>query len=211
MKRRLTKLVVFLLLGAIVNVGVAWGCAGWSDWLDLITLLETPVTTETSGTISAPSAWRLDNMPKSWPDKPTHAFTRHTGWFLFTDQVRSLDDEALFRLVDRRFGVPTKSLACYELAVLQTGTWTNSWRYGIARFGGDYPLPLRPIWPSFAINPIFFGAILWLLASGPFIVRRMIRRRRGLCIKCGYDLRGTPGGGGACPECGMVFCDEGNR
>ncbi len=26
MKRRLFKLVVFLLLGAIVNVGVAWGC-----------------------------------------------------------------------------------------------------------------------------------------------------------------------------------------
>ncbi len=42
MKRRLTKLVVFLLLGAIVNVAVAWGCAlvlaelsqstgGWPD------------------------------------------------------------------------------------------------------------------------------------------------------------------------------------
>ncbi len=27
MKRRLFKLVVFLLLGAVVNVGVAWGCA----------------------------------------------------------------------------------------------------------------------------------------------------------------------------------------
>ncbi len=28
-KRRLTKLAVFLLLGAIVNVTVAWGCAAW--------------------------------------------------------------------------------------------------------------------------------------------------------------------------------------
>ena len=27
MKRRLSKLVAFLLLGAIVNVAVAWGCA----------------------------------------------------------------------------------------------------------------------------------------------------------------------------------------
>ena len=25
------KLVVFLLLGAIVNVAVAWGCAWWSE------------------------------------------------------------------------------------------------------------------------------------------------------------------------------------
>ena len=29
LKRRLTKLVVFLLLGAIVNIAVAWGCALW--------------------------------------------------------------------------------------------------------------------------------------------------------------------------------------
>jgi hypothetical protein len=28
-----------------------------------------------------------------------------------------------------------------------------------------------------------------------------IRRRRGLCMECGYDLRG---GGGVCPECGAV-------
>ena len=31
MKRGLTKLIVFLLLGAIVNVAVAWGCALWID------------------------------------------------------------------------------------------------------------------------------------------------------------------------------------
>jgi hypothetical protein len=30
MKRRAFKLVVFLLLGAIVNVAVAWGCTCWS-------------------------------------------------------------------------------------------------------------------------------------------------------------------------------------
>ena len=29
MKHRLTKLAVFILLGAIVNVAVAWGCAYW--------------------------------------------------------------------------------------------------------------------------------------------------------------------------------------
>ena len=194
MKRWLAKLVVFLLLGAIVNVAVAWGCAKWSYLLDIITLPETPVTT------FAPSAWRLDNVPKSWPDKPTHAFTRHTGWFLFTDQMRSLDDETIFRLAEFRFGVPTKSLACYELVVLQSGTWTNSWRYGIARFGADYPLPLRPIWPEFAINTIFYAAILWLLTLGPFTARRMIRRKHGRCINCGYDLRGDFSAGW--PECG---------
>jgi hypothetical protein len=29
------------------------------------------------------------------------------------------------------------------------------------------------------------------------------RRRKNVCPKCGYDLRGAPsGGGGGCPECG---------
>ncbi len=63
-------------------------------------------------------------------------------------------------------------------------------------------LPLRPIWPGFTVNTIFYAAILWLLTLGPFTARRIIRRKRGRCIKCGYDLRGTSGGGGGCPECG---------
>ncbi len=31
MKRRLIIVAIFLLAGAVVNVGVAWGCALWSD------------------------------------------------------------------------------------------------------------------------------------------------------------------------------------
>ena len=37
----------------------------------------------------------------------------------------------------------------------------------------------------------------WLVAPA---IRRHRRRSRGLCIHCGYDLRGSPTG--ACPECG---------
>ena len=67
-------------------------------------------------------------------------------------------------------------------------------------------LPLRPILPGFAINTIFYAAILWILMLGPVTARRMIRRKRGRCIKCGYDLRGTSGGGGeVCPECGATI------
>jgi hypothetical protein len=42
--------------------------------------------------------------------------------------------------------------------------------------------------------------LLWKWGVIP-IQEQMERRRMGLCIKCGYDLRGTPE---RCPECGMV-------
>ena len=66
--------------------------------------------------------------------------------------------------------------------------------------GHSFPrgLPYRPIWPGFAANTVFYAALFWL-PFAPFALRRMIRRHRGLCLKCGYDLRGSTEG---CPECG---------
>ncbi len=63
-------------------------------------------------------------------------------------------------------------------------------------------LPVQPVWPNFAVNTILYAAILWLIIPGPFVLRRLIRRRRGLCPKCGYDLR--HGEHQACPECGVT-------
>ena len=66
-------------------------------------------------------------------------------------------------------------------------------------------LPFLPIWSGFAINTIFYAANLWLLALAPFAARGLIRQKRGHCIKCGYDLRGSSGGGSCCPECGFAM------
>ena len=61
-------------------------------------------------------------------------------------------------------------------------------------------LPVRPIWPGFAINTLFYAAIVWM-PFAPFVLRRHIRRKRGRCLKCGYDLRGAEHE--VCPECGQ--------
>jgi len=61
-------------------------------------------------------------------------------------------------------------------------------------------VPLRPIWPGFAINTVFYAALLWFLFFGSLTARRIIRRKQGRCIKCGYDLRGTTHM--ICSECG---------
>ena len=66
--------------------------------------------------------------------------------------------------------------------------------------GWDF-LPLKPIWPGFAVNALFYAAILWLLIPGPFALRRFIRVRRGLCVACGYRM----GEAVVCSECGKPF------
>ncbi len=63
-------------------------------------------------------------------------------------------------------------------------------------------LALRPIWPGFAVNTLFYATFLWLLTCLTIAVRRFLRLRRGLCPACGYDLR--HGEHEACPECGVT-------
>ncbi len=69
-----------------------------------------------------------------------------------------------------------------------------------SHYSGARILPFAPIWPGFAINTVFYAVLLWMLWLSPFVVRRFVRRKHGLCIKCGYDLRGAEHD--VCPECG---------
>ena len=57
-----------------------------------------------------------------------------------------------------------------------------------------------PLWIPF----LLFAAYPTLaFIRGP--LRRYRRRKRGLCVTCGYDLRGSPK---RCPECGVEVGTE---
>ncbi len=242
-KRRLTKLVVFLLLGAIVNVAVAWGCAlarpfpgdSWSDTLAAATGLYEPVAT----------AWHWDDI--------LSVDGRGVGWetrcldFLSErdDSVRRISDEPPPRILasvnlpgestdvfvvysaagwpfevlngaavlDYDVDVePYPALETWWCLLMPFGPTSGLWpvvpaseiHVGLAS-GYQIVVPLRPIWPGVAINTLFYAAILWLLTLGPFTARRMIRRKRGHCIKCGYDLSHAEHE--VCPECGVAVVD----
>ncbi len=77
-------------------------------------------------------------------------------------------------------------------------------RFGVSlirwwQFSDDDPavrLVSLPLW----IPSLLFGAWpAWLLFP---VHRRRKRKKLGLCVKCGYDLRGSKE---RCPECGMAF------
>lgn len=62
-------------------------------------------------------------------------------------------------------------------------------------------LPLRPRYPGFLVNTIFYAAAVALLIAAvrtPWVIRDARRRRRGACADCGYQL----GASGTCSECG---------
>ena len=188
MKRRLFKLVVFVLLGAIVNVAVAWGCAVPSS-------ANTTLLKARSFDKSGRALWQRLAM-EGWPSRPSKS--KEGSRFGVTLRywsaiVRNTDTVQGYYMWEKRAGWPMRAVASY-------GRFDGNDRDELWILGG---LPLGPIWPGFAINTTFYAAILWLLALGPFTARRMIRRKYGHCIKCGYDLRGHSGGG-ACPECGVA-------
>jgi hypothetical protein len=105
--------------------------------------------------------------------------------------------------VDFAFGWPAPAL-CYQILILpsrdlviRNGLFLTdpvpSWAWA-----DHSAFPLRVIWPAFALNTILYTAVLWLLIPGPFVLRRLVRSRRGLCPACAYPM----GESATCTECG---------
>ena len=53
-------------------------------------------------------------------------------------------------------------------------------------------------------NSIFFGIILSVCLRSGRVFRKFLRRKRNLCVYCGYSVSGLPSG--VCPECGKSDC-----
>lgn len=61
-------------------------------------------------------------------------------------------------------------------------------------------MPVFPYWPGLITDTMIFATFWWFAWRALVAVRVTIRRCRGLCPRCAYNLRGQPTPG--CPECG---------
>lgn len=108
------------------------------------------------------------------------AFVRVDDYYV---DVQTVPGNALIRKVPRGWAVNAQPV---ELV------W--DWRHPAYDFPG-FTGGRVPLWLPFVLFALY-PTIAFI--RGP--VRRYRRRKRGLCLRCGYDLRGNTSG--ICPECG---------
>ncbi len=229
MRRIAVKLVVFLFLGAAINVGVAWGCAALMNLMAVESSLLTWTLDQDQGwfvrTWKQPGAafyasfrsplLTSGNSPPPRSPHPANIVPNEGALATPASGFGQGSNRSKARGVSLR-GWPMLSMWCeypkhgrgepvaiaggIELPLMEQG-----FREYYPGFRSTWPkaLPLRIRAVGFMTNTAFYAALLWL-PFAPFAARRMIRRRRGRCVRCGYDLRGIQHD--VCPECGGSIC-----
>lgn len=76
----------------------------------------------------------------------------------------------------------------------------------LSRNGNRATMPIRPMWSGLLANAGIYTCSWFVLLWLPTVTISLIRRLRGKCFKCGYDLRGSTDCG--CPECGWGRIDK---
>ncbi len=227
MKRRtLLVLVTCLLVGALLNVGVAWITGCFVQYKDAVgsstAMTDDPVRIDpyTGDRVGPPGVsallyrglgaeyivvtvveWTRVDDPVVRPPMSRlwprwGPLSRRTPRDVFENPPRNQ------RLGYAARGWPMRSMWCE----LEQGTH-GPLRGGIPMGQSHTPntfivtqhiLPLFPAWPGFTLNTLFYAGLLWLIVAAPGAARRRWRTRRGRCAACGYPI----GPGAICSECG---------
>ena len=211
MKRRLLQIIVLLLLGAIVNVAVALTVSYLT--IDLL-----PTSRKTAMPTDIEREWWQQHAHDEV--KEIHLFSAtYTGclgyrkYELYGERVDQHGEP--FHDWNQMLSASRYTVhAGFPFPTLHGEAWF--WRHGRTRMFAWVPksrvfmvrefefLPLVFLWPGFAINTIFYAAILWVVFFVPGRVKRRVRRRRGLCPACAFPVGTSP----VCTECGKAVDNE---
>jgi len=230
MKRWLVRIAVCLILGAIITVALAWGIAKYATSGTFLGI-ETPNQLWASVRIPA-----MPDEPETVASLAVsggvvfYAFGQTIRQFY--DGLRYWDGDEWIGfsgeapIKHRRFvfswivtGWPCPAMEGGSLLEWkESGIAPVETRLGSVRLHDSFAhrgltmersIPLRPRWPGLAVNSLLFASVLFCLSLIPVmwtLAAARMRRIRGRCITCGYDLRGQFDAG--CPECGWNRLEE---
>jgi hypothetical protein len=191
-RRLAIRLAACAVIGAVGTVGVAWG------------FLYAPVPTRALPFLND-AAW-LGPTPAHWPPRAEIV----TGYASRGRVLRvagcakdASGNTASFGQVSFTAGFPF--LALDGLVVAENGVELRMVGLWVGKPTSKRLLPTRPLLPGFALDTSLYAACAFLVWSAPSAgrrIRRRLRRARGHCPACGYDLRGSTSA--VCPECGVA-------
>src|SRR5262245_52634200 len=182
-KRSVFRLAVILFAGAIVNVAVAWTIAHFDSVPNSSGLLLTSEMKQ--------AFWKAYSDRLSLPSVGDHFAAERYDHFGFTEtSAEIVAPDGYWSIIQNQHGLPSRSLEGTDTYRAPSMT-SRLYDYIPSPFRRKIPprawtgyLPIRPIWPGFAINTVFYAAVLWVLLAAPGAVRRFVRRRRGRCTRC---------------------------
>lgn len=215
------RFALCLLLGAVVNVGVAWGLLRFGSGI------------VAGDRWSRVSHWPIQ-VPDTWPS-PDVLLKSQDGAvreyrYIASDPANPIGDrfetdfERTHTVWIIESGWPMRSLRQwmklwavgdatpprdFELTLhysIET-TALNAWIDRYIHVSGSWPLPWMPMVLGFATNTLFYGAVLFVPLFGVGVLKRRRRMKRGLCVRCAYDITGLS----VCPECGQERKASGSR
>jgi hypothetical protein len=199
----------WLLLGVVLTVIVAWVCT--------YALIRIQPKSRVYTAVAIPSRWE----PHINGEHRASVFgARHRIWKGSSMQTIGLDDRPLKTeriSTSHRLMFVKITEAGWPFPALRYEDWlerksthppgtaqaitedhpSSVWRRGLKI--GRYTLGIRPLWPGFALNSVLYATSIVGLWGAATRILRHVRRRGARCVKCGYDLQGSPG---VCPECG---------
>jgi hypothetical protein len=134
--------------------------------------------------------WALSYFPISF----SYGYQNYLGTVRRTKSVW-LSSGSLLWQHDSAASIPALSSSWHPFSDLDT-FWLPRFRYSDRCQDGHPDLLIRlPLWMPTTSSAMLLIPLLWSYR------RHRRRRRLGLCLRCGYDLRGSPE---KCPECGTV-------
>ena len=219
MKSAWRPMIVFIALGAFVNVAMAWACAWWMPFDQKQRPWMTDVEIQASVVSDyIPETWRPGLFDQNDPLVHDGERCRTVG---FTVEYFSANMErwsqALagwgrfglpqINIESRSAGWPFRSLECHVISnIVSVAEAARITRVG-ALHGADWMpsehalwrvLPCIPGWPAFVANTIVYALVLWLIWLNPLTLRRRWRIKHRLCPACAYPIGSNP----VCTECG---------
>ena len=229
MRRWITIILLCLLLGAVINIAVAWGLAIQLSPPDSITHNAGPTYRIVCRRFQSfdlfylrtcgASKWVIvDSSARSLWLGEDISTTSQIQWDMPASiaEMLQLDRESLpcpkyKSKAVISYGLPFQSMVALKSTRGLRKQWPVGWvntreeyNYGI-RLSNNIIVPILPIPALFVANWTLYAAIVALVYLGFRSFTFSVRRRRGRCPKCAYDLRHDLATG--CPECGWRRSD----